>query len=202
MLRKLPIVGVFGQGTPVSAERARLAREVGAMVARLGAHLLTGAGFGIMAAAAEGFVAVEGRAGLSIGIVPCAPGGPLYEPNRAADGRSYPNAFVEIVIRTPLPPRVENWQEMPARNHINVLSTDAIVALPGGPGTRNELDMAAFYHAVVQHPRAGSRVVLLGPAGEFAPTHRDRFVHATTFAEAERLLADVLASRGIAMAET
>jgi uncharacterized protein (TIGR00725 family) len=200
MLRKLPIVGIFGQGTPASAERARLARELGAAVARIGAHLLTGAGYGVMVAAAEGFVAVEGRAGLSIGIVPRAPDGPLYEPNRATDGRPYPNAFVEIAIRTPLPPRVDDWHAMPARNHINVFSADAIVALPGGPGTRNELDMAAFYHAIVHHPQTRPRVVLLGPAEEFTPGHRERFAHAATLAEAERMLADILAAPQTAMA--
>jgi hypothetical protein len=47
------------------------------LVARLGAHLLTGAGFGVMAAAAEGFVGTEQRAGFSIGIVPRHPAGPL-----------------------------------------------------------------------------------------------------------------------------
>src|SRR5215471_14840469 len=145
MLRKLPIVGVFGQGTAIGRERADLARAVGAMVARLGAHLLTGGGYGVMAAAAEGFVAVEPRAGSSIGVVPRSPDGPFDSPNRDPNGHPYPNPFVEIAIMTPLPPRAEDWRHVPARNHINVFTADAIVALPGGPGTQNELNMAAAY---------------------------------------------------------
>src|SRR5919198_1044988 len=117
MLRKLPIVGIFGQGSPIAAERAELARAVGAMVARLGAHLLTGGGYGVMAAAAEGFTAVEPRAGRSIGIVPRSQNGTFETPNRDPEGRLYPNPFVEIAIMTPLPPRPENWRTVPVRNH-------------------------------------------------------------------------------------
>ena len=58
------------------------------MVARLGAHLLTGGGYGVMAAAAQGFVAVADRAGLSIGIVPRRSDGPLDSRNRDPDGRA------------------------------------------------------------------------------------------------------------------
>ncbi len=32
-----------------------------------------------------------------------------------------------------------------SRNHINVLSSDVIVALPGGHGTRNEVALAVRY---------------------------------------------------------
>src|SRR5581483_638703 len=130
MVRKLPIVGVFGAGTPLTADRKRLAQAVGTMVARLGAHLLTGGGYGVMEAAAEGFVVEPRRAGWSIGIVPRHPDGPFDQPHRDADGQTYPNRFVEIPIFTPLPPRVADWTTEPARNHVNVLSADAIVALP------------------------------------------------------------------------
>jgi predicted Rossmann-fold nucleotide-binding protein len=34
---------------------------------------------------------------------------------------------------------------MLSRNHINVLSADAVVALPGGAGTRSEIDLAKRY---------------------------------------------------------
>ena len=140
MLRKLPIIAVFGQGTPLKPDRIDLARSVGSLVARLGAHLLTGAGYGVMAAVAEGFVGIAGRAGFSIGIVPRDPEGPLDRPNRDLDGRLYPNPFVEIAIHTPLPPRVADWHNVPARNHVNVLSADGIIALPGGAGTDNEIE--------------------------------------------------------------
>ena len=196
MLRKLPIVAVLGQGSEITAGRASLAREAGAMIARLGAHLLTGGGYGVMEAATEGFVAVSGRAGFSVGIVPRDPGGPLDRPNRDELGRAYPNSFVEIAILTPLPPRTENWREQPARNHVNIFTADALLALPGNAGTRNELDMAAHYRGEAERPRAVRRTVLLGPAEEFTPAHRDLFVHAETIAGAERQLRSVLAPHG------
>jgi uncharacterized protein (TIGR00725 family) len=195
MLRKLPIVAVFGQGSALGRERAELARDVGAMVARLGVHLLTGGGYGVMAAAAEGFVAVEPRAGLSIGIVPRGEDRPFDVPNRDPEGRAYPNPFVEIAIMTPLPPRAGDWRHEPARNHINVFTADAILALPGGPGTRNELDMAAAYRDESARPRE-LRTVLVGPIEEFTAAHRALFAHAATVAAAERRLSDILAKQG------
>jgi len=195
-VRKLPIVAVFGQGSRIDPVRADLARAVGAMVARLGAHLLTGGGYGVMEAAAEGFVRIADRPGLSIGIVPRRADGPLDQPNRDAEGRPYPNAYVEIAIMTPLPPRAADWRTTPARNHINVFTADAIVALPGGKGTRNELAMAAFYRDEPMRARAERRTVLLGPAEEFAPEYHRLFVHAATVFEAERHLARVLGQRG------
>lgn len=197
MLRKLPIIGVFGQGTPIDAERAGLAKAVGALVAKLGAHLLTGGGYGVMAAAAEGFVAIAERAGFSIGIVPRDPHGPLNRPNRDFDGRPYPNPFVEIAILTPLPPRTEDWHSTPARNHINVFSADGIIVLPGGAGTRNEIEMAAAYRDELARSRSERRTVLVGPADEFMPEHKQQFVHAHTLDEAERHLRGALAARGI-----
>jgi uncharacterized protein (TIGR00725 family) len=198
MLRKLPIVAVFGQGSPLEPERAALAREVGAMVARLGAHLLTGGGYGVMAAAAEGFVAVEPRAGLSIGIVPRGQDSAFDVPNRDPQGRAYPNPFVEIAIMTPLPPRASDWRHEPARNHINVFTADAILALPGGAGTRNELDMAAAYRDEPMRSREQRRTVLVGPVEEFTAAHRALFAHAETVAAAERRLSDILAAQGFA----
>jgi uncharacterized protein (TIGR00725 family) len=195
MLRKLPIVAVFGQGTPIAPERAEFAREVGAMVARLGAHLLTGGGYGVMEAVAEGFVSVAERAGSSIGIVPREPDGPLDQPNHARDGRPYPNDFVEIPIMTPLRPRERDWRKRPARNHINVFTADAIIALPGHAGTRNELDMTAAYRdgSALKPEERGT--VLVGPAEEFTPEHLRLFVHAATIPAAEVHLSRILRER-------
>jgi predicted Rossmann-fold nucleotide-binding protein len=200
MLRKLPIVGVLGHGASLSEDRARLARAVGAMIARLDAHLLTGGGYGVMEAAAEGFVAIPDRAGLSIGIIPREPDGPFDRPNRDVEGRPYPNASVEIVIFTPLPPRAPDWRTTPMRNHINVLTPHAIIALPGGAGTRNELDMAAFYRDEAGRQRQDRRTILLGPAAEFTPEHRAMFVHAAHLDEAEQLLRRILAAGGFSLA--
>ncbi len=201
MLRRLPIVGVFGQGTPLQPERAALARETGAMIARLGCHLLTGGGFGVMAAAAEGFTGVADRRGLSIGIVPRLPDGGFDEPNRDVEGRPYPNDFTEITIRTPLPPRVTDWDRSPSRNHVNVLTADALVTLPGGTGTANELDMAALYRGEDALAPQQRKTILLGPVEEFSDAHRAAFLHAATLADARDHLARILAQRGFAYFE-
>jgi len=190
MLRKLPIVAVFGQGSRLAPERAELARAVGAMVARLNAHLLTGGGYGVMAAVAEGFVAVEARVGYSVGIVPRGQDEPFDVPNRDPEGRLYPNPFVEIAVMTPLPPRAGDWRHVPARNHINVFTPHAIVALPGGAGTHNELAMAAAYRGDQR------RTLLVGPAEEFTPEHRALFLRAASLAAAERHLSDILRGAG------
>jgi predicted Rossmann-fold nucleotide-binding protein len=196
MLRKLPIVAVLGQGSPLSAERARLAREAGAAVARLGAHLLTGGGYGVMQATAEGFVAVDERPGFSIGVVPRDPNGALDSVNRDETGRPYPNASVEIAIFTPLPPRAADWRAAPTRNHVNVLSADVFLVLPGNAGTKNELDMAAHYRGEADRAPTERRTVLIGPVEEFTAEHRKLFVHAAGVAEAEKHLRRILAARG------
>jgi uncharacterized protein (TIGR00725 family) len=201
MLRRLPIVGVFGQGTPLPAERVVLARDTGALVARLGCHLLTGGGFGVMAAAAEGFTGVADRRGLSIGIIPRLPDGAFDEPNRDAGGRDYPNDFVEIAIRTPLPPRVTDWQAAPSRNHVNVLTADAIVVLPGGAGTSNELDMAALYRGEDALAPEQRKTILFGPPEAFSGVHHAAFMHAASLADVREHLARILSQRGFAPCE-
>ena len=45
-----------------------------------------------------------------------------------------------------------------SRNHIIVLSADHVVALPGGPGTRSEVELALDY---------GKSPVLISPHGEW-----------------------------------
>jgi uncharacterized protein (TIGR00725 family) len=126
----LKIVGVMGSGGEVAIERAE---ELGAMLARMGVHLLTGGGAGVMAAVSRGFAGVEDRRGLVIGVLP------------ADRGPAYPNPWVEIPIRTHLPLSGERGEEPMSRNHINVLSADALIALPGGPGTLSEVRLALRY---------------------------------------------------------
>ncbi len=128
---RVPIVGVMGSGTePHDA----LARPLGAWIASAGFHLLTGGGDGVMRAASEAFVAVEDRAGLCLGILP----GPDARPG-------YPNDAVELAIRTHLPLSGELGTDPRSRNHVNVLTADVIVALPGGGGTRAEVALALRY---------------------------------------------------------
>ena len=94
----------------------------------------------------------------------------------------------------------EDWQATPARNHVNVLTADAIIALPGGVGTANELDMAAEYRDERGRPRAERRTILVGPADEFEPP-ASRAVRACRrrSAKPKQHLRRVLAARGFAL---
>jgi predicted Rossmann-fold nucleotide-binding protein len=199
MVHRLPVVAVLGSGSPLPPERVALARAVGAMVAGLGAHLLTGAGFGVMSAAAEGFVAVPARRGLSLGMVPRDPAGDLDAPHHTPEGIAYPNPLVELAIFTALPPRVEDWTTAPSRNHVNVLSADAVVGLAGSVGTRNELAIAARFRGEADRPPAARRTVLLGPAEDFPDEARAAFVRVDTIAAAAERLADILRRDGFSI---
>ena len=118
-------------------EHAALAEPLGRWLAREGVHLLTGAGRGVMTAVSRAFCSIAERRGLCIGVVPGDASG------RAPDG--YPNPFVELAIRTHLPLRGPGGGDALSRNHVNVLSSDVIVALPGGAGTRSEVGRALRY---------------------------------------------------------
>lgn len=132
--RNLPIVAVFGSGSSISEDQKKRAQDVGSYIAERGYHILTGGGAGIMEEAAKGFVAVPNRVGMSIGIIPAG-----------KPSNKYPNAWIEIPIQTHL----EGVDPISSRsrNHINVLSADVVVALPGSSGTRAELLLAnRTYH--------------------------------------------------------
>lgn len=53
----------------------------------------------------------------------------------------YPNKWVEIPIFTHLPGG-ETGTDLLSRNHINVLTSEVMVALPGGTGTASEVALA------------------------------------------------------------
>jgi predicted Rossmann-fold nucleotide-binding protein len=145
-----------------------------------------------MAAAAEGFVAVEERPGLSIGMVPRDPAGAIDAPNHTPDGRPYPNPFVEIAVFTALPPRAADWRSSPSRNHVNVLTAHALVALPGAVGTSNELEMAAELGPASGPAREDRGTILIGPREEFPAEACAAFLHAASIEEAERCLTRIL----------
>ncbi len=143
-LRRLPVIGVMGSGAAsIEPELQRRAEAVGELVARLGCHLLTGAGAGVMAAAARGFVGVVDRRGLSIGVLPARPSS--GEDATVEPPPGYPNAWVELPIRTHLPRDAERGADALSRNHVNVLSSDALVILDGGAGTVSEVVLAQRY---------------------------------------------------------
>ncbi len=158
-------IGVMGSGKQPWPE---LAAPLGRALALAGFHLLTGGGQGVMTSVSEAFCAVPQRIGRSIGIVPTeAVGGTdggddgqtgVPGTFRAVPG--YPNPFVEVPILSPLPRHLPDAPPGTlSRNHINVLSSDAIVALPGNHGTRNEVGLAVHY---------GKPVILFGQSEYFA----------------------------------
>jgi len=158
-MSRAPVVGVMGGGEADAATRD-LARALGAAVARAGWTLLNGGrDAGVMAASAAG---AREEGGLVIGILPGAD---------AADAS--PDLTVAVVTGMGA-----------ARNAINVLSSDVVVALPGGAGTLSEIALAR---------KLDRPLVLLGwPDG--APGEADeRMVRTGTVEEAMAAVAGFLA---------
>ncbi len=115
-LRKRPRIGVMGPGT-CSPRVWQLAREVGFHIGREGAILICGGLGGVMEAAAAG---AREAGGLTVGILPRA---------SAADA----NPYIDIPIVTDMGH---------ARNVINILTSQAIIAVHGLSGTLSEIALA------------------------------------------------------------
>lgn len=157
-----PVIGVMG-GSKASAETSAQAEELGALIARRGWILLNGGrDCGVMAASARG---AREAGGVVVGVLP----------GKSVKGAS-PHLDVAIVTGMG-----------DARNVINVLSSDVVVACPGELGTRSEIDFAL---------KNDKRVVLLcfdpGEAYD-AYRRRHRLFDAETPEEAVRIVAEILA---------
>ena len=145
--RRRPTAAVIGSGRSADACCA----EVGRLIATLGFDLLTGGGRGVMEAVSRGFFETSPRSGLVIGVIPAEVHGLEQIEDRTATDvvyeppQGYPNEWVEIAIYTHLPDSGEQGTLRSSRNHINVLSADAIVALPGREGTESEVWLAKQY---------------------------------------------------------
>jgi len=118
----------MGGGETASPEDCETARRLGGLIAREGWVLLNGGRpAGIMEASARG---AKENGGLTVGVLP--------------DSSSrFACRFIDIPIVTGMGN---------ARNHINVLSSDVVVALPGRAGTISEIALAL---------KNGKKVVLL-----------------------------------------
>lgn len=97
-----------------------------------------------MNAVAAAFVQIPDRSGRSIGIVRAQRLPSLSKGSREWAARSQ-SENVEIAIKTHLPLSGLDGKDFLSRNHINVLSSDVVVVLPGGPGTMAELELAIEY---------------------------------------------------------
>ena len=158
-----------------SEAHSGLAKLLGKLIARLNAHLLTGGGPGVMTSVSKAFWESD-RVGLTIGVLPCK----KDEPRSPKDG--YPNPWIEVPIATHLDGG-QDGHDLRSRNHINVLSCDAVVALPGGKGTSSEVDLAVQYGCKV--------LAYLGAAGGIPNLHTDVSI-AGSIDEVETFLRDAL----------
>ena len=132
-----PVVGVMGSSTRAYED---LAEPLGRRLAMLGVHLLTGGGVGTMEAVSRAFAEVRPRAGLVVGVLPAdLPDG------IAVPRAGYPNPAVELAIFTHLPLSGITGTDPRSRNHINVLSSDVVIVLPGNEGTESEMTLAVRY---------------------------------------------------------
>lgn len=112
-----------------------------------------------MAEVAAAFAAVQNRKGRVIGILPA------LKSCLTADERKhyspppgYPNDHVDIPIRTHLHLSGSSGKELASRNHIVVLTSDIVIALPGSEGTRSEIQLAIEY---------GRPLLIVNPYGEW-----------------------------------
>jgi len=109
-------IGVMGPGFP-DPEAEALAEETGRLIAEAGAVLVCGGLGGAMEAASRG---AKNAGGLVVGILPGF---------SARDA----NPYVDIPIVTGM---------AHARNMINVLTSDAVIAIKGAAGTLSEIALA------------------------------------------------------------
>jgi uncharacterized protein (TIGR00725 family) len=135
-----PRIGVMGPGF-CPPDVYALAREVGHLIARKGAILICGGLGGVMEASARG--AREGN-GIAVGILP-------------GESAAEANPYIDIPIVTGLGN---------ARNVLNVLTSQAIIAVHGSYGTLSEIALAM---------KCGTPVIglqtwhLISPGGEVLP---------------------------------
>jgi uncharacterized protein (TIGR00725 family) len=157
------IVGVMGSGTDDDPVLLRTAEDLGTAVAGAGWVLLNGGRHtGVMDASARG---AARAGGLVVGVLP-------------DDDTRNASADLDIAIRTGMGD---------ARNVINVLSSDVVIALAGGAGTLSEVALAL---------NAGRAVIALDfDPGEGFRRWRDsgRLTLATSVDEAIETAREVLA---------
>ena len=150
-ITRRPIIGVMGSH---EEEWTEYSEAVGKLIAQHDYHLLTGAGAGVMMSAARAFCEQEDRLGLSIGIIPTMD----YMSGLIAS-EEFPNPYIEIPVITQLDQKAQNDAMPYSRNNVNVMTSHALIILPGEHGTRNEVALGL---------KLKKPMVLFGPEREFA----------------------------------
>jgi uncharacterized protein (TIGR00725 family) len=168
-VNKYPIVGVMGSH---ENEWIEYADPVGDLLARRGYNLLTGAGDGVMTAVARSFTQVDDRKGVSIGIKPAVD----YKGERLSE-IDYPNQYIEISMITPLSAKAQSDAMPFSRNLVNVMTSKALIVLPGSHGTKNEVSLALMYD---------KPMIMFGPDHAFdkfpeEPLRADNIEHVAQF---------------------
>ena len=169
MMNRRPIVGVMGSH---EEEWEKYAVPVGRLLAERNFNLLTGAGAGVMTTVAKAFTEVSGREGVAIGILPA-----IDYKGQKLDKEVYPNPFIEVPMITPLSAKAESDVMPFSRNLTNVMTSQALIILPGSNGTRNEVSLGLIYD---------KPLIMFGPDGAFAkfpedPYRTDSITHVEQF---------------------
>ncbi len=142
--KKRSRIGIIGSGTE---KYSTLSKPLGQWLAKQDCDLINGGGGGVMEAVSQSFAEVSGRKGNVIGIIPAS--GSCESPEMRStytSPKGYPNAWIDIPIYTHLPLSGVSGKELASRNHIIILSSDVIIAFPGGAGTRSEIQLALEYN--------------------------------------------------------
>lgn len=174
---RLPIVTVLGSGT---SEHPNKAAPLGSWLAQQDVHLLTGGGGGVMTSVSRAFSETLPRSGSVVGVLP-------GDPESGEPPTGYPNPWVEIPIATHLPLSGERGMHAMSRNHINVLSGDVLIALPGGAGTASEIRLAVDY---------GRRVAVYVDSQEELPVVHPRIQLCETLDAVQSFVLDCLSGGG------
>ncbi len=173
MIKRLPIVGVMGSHED---EWEEYANPVGQLLAELGFNLLTGAGGGVMTAVAKAFTDVDDREGVAIGILPAVD----YK-GQNLDTEAYPNPYIEVPMITPLSMKAQSDVMPFSRNLTNVMTSQALIVLPGSHGTKNEVSLGLMYD---------KPLIMFGPDAAFDNFPEEPF-RADDIAHVEQFLVDV-----------
>lgn len=124
---------VIGSGGRIPSNVQEMAEELGRAIARSGAVLITGGRDGVMEAVSKG---AKDEGGLTVGILPG------FEKTA--------NPYVDMIIVTGMGD---------ARNVINVLSADVVIAIYGGVGTLSEIALGL---------KSGKKVIAIKSSGGVA----------------------------------
>ncbi len=172
-VNRYPIVGVMGSHEDAWEEYTA---QIGELIARRGYNLLTGAGGGVMTEVAKSFTGTQDRKGVAIGILPAVD----YK-GQNLDEEEYPNPYIEVPMITPLSAKAQNDVMPFSRNLVNVMTSKALVIMPGSFGTRNEVSLALMYN---------KPIILFGPEDAFDKFPEDP-LRAQSLSHVEQFFDDV-----------